>query len=195
MDSVNDVGFRPGIDISARLKELYEQIDYIYRKAAVQSAFSCYGCDGAKCCTVDLIVHTFAEMLYMRRGLGALNRPTRLEIKKRSKQVVELKRLDSLGEYRNAICAANFDGKCKIYDYRPMICRLAGIPHFIDKPNSTRVFGPGCDRFELNACDNISVEKIDRTPFYRKLAELEIETINTQGRRTQSLTIAEILAG
>jgi hypothetical protein len=76
-----------------------------------------------------------------------------------------------------------------------MICRLAGIPHFIDKPNSTRVFGPGCDRFELNACDNISVEKIDRTPFYRKLAELEIETINTQGRRTQSLTIAEILAG
>ncbi|MFH0960165.1 MAG: YkgJ family cysteine cluster protein [Pseudomonadota bacterium] len=194
MDSGYDVGFRQGIDTSSRLKQLYEQIDYFYRKAATQSAFSCHGCDGAKCCTVDLIVHTSAEMLYMRRGLGALNPSTKLEIKKRSKHIVELKRLDYLGEYRNSVCAANFDGKCRIYDYRPMICRLAGIPHFIDKPNGTRIFGPGCDRFELGASEGKTVEKIDRTPFYNKLAEMEIEVINNQGRRTPSLTIAEILA-
>lgn len=194
MDSGNTVGFRQGIGISSRLQELYEQIDDIYRKVAIQSAFSCEGCDGAKCCTVDLIVHTFAEMLYMRRGLDALNQSTRLEINQRSKQIVELKRLDSLGEYRNTVCAANLDGKCLIYNYRPMICRLAGIAHFIEKPNGTRVFGRGCDRFEHIVNDNISFEKIDRTPFYRKLAELEIETINSQGKRTSSRTIAEILA-
>jgi Fe-S-cluster containining protein len=194
MDSGNTVGFPQGIGISSRLQELYEQIDDIYRKVAIQSAFSCDGCDGAKCCTVDLIVHTFAEMLYMRRGLDALNRSTRLEINQRSKQIVELKRLDSLGEYRNTVCAANLDGKCLIYHYRPMICRLAGIAHFIEKPSGAKVFGPGCERFEHIVNDNISLEKIDRTPFYRKLAELEIETINSQGKRTSSRTIAEILA-
>ena len=195
MDSGYDVVFRQETDTCARLKKLYEQIDFVYRKMATQSEFSCEGCDGAKCCTVDLIVHTFAEMLYMRRGLGALSPSKRLEINKRSKQIVDLKHLDSRGQlYRDSVCAANFEGKCGIYEYRPMICRLAGVPHFIDKPGGERIFGTGCARFEDSRARKNYVEKIDRTPFYKKLAELEIEAVNAQGRRTKSLTIAEILA-
>jgi len=195
MDSGDDCGCLSGIDYSPRLKELYEEIDAAYYRASFQAGFNCEGCDGTKCCTVDLIVHTFAEMLYMRRGLRALNETTKCRIKKRSRETVEFKRLNPVGpSYRNAICAASFNGRCLIYEYRPMICRLAGIPHFIDRPDHTRVFGTGCPRFETGSRATNPELQIDRTPFYRRMAELEIEIVQAHGKRTQSLTIAEILA-
>ncbi len=195
MDSGDDYGCFPGIDYSPRLKELYEEIDAVYYRASFQAGFNCEGCDGTKCCTVDLIVHTFAEMLYMRRGLRALNENTKCRIKERSRETVKFKALNPIGHsYRNAICAASFNGRCSIYEYRPMICRLAGISHFIDRPDHTRVFGTGCARFETGFRVTNPELQIDRTPFYRRMAELEIEIIQAQGKRTQSLTIAEILA-
>ncbi len=190
----NSVDFS-GTDFNPRLKELYNEMDVVYKEASFQAGFNCEGCDGTKCCTVDLIVHTFSEMLYMRRGVRALDEPTKLEIEHRSLQIVELKRLDSSGDpYRNSVCAANFDGRCAIYEYRPMICRLAGIPHFIDNPNKNRISGTGCPRFETDIRPNRPELRIDRTPFYRRMADLELEMIYMRGERTKRLTISEILS-
>ena len=190
----NSVDFS-GTDFNPRLKELYNEMDVIYKEASFQAGFNCEGCDGTKCCTVDLIVHTFSEMLYMRRGVRALDEPTKLKIEQRSRQIVELKRLDPAGDpYRNSVCAANFAGRCAIYEYRPMICRLAGIPHFIDNPNKNRISGTGCHRFETDIGHNRPELRIDRTPFYRRMADLELEMIYMRGKRTKRLTISEILS-
>ncbi|MCX5872578.1 MAG: hypothetical protein NTY51_04980 [Deltaproteobacteria bacterium] len=195
MDSGEEGSCLSETDLSPRLKELYEEIDATYNDVSFQVGFNCEGCDGTKCCTVDLIVHTFAEMLYMRRGLRALNQDVRFQIIERSQKITELKRLDSNGDpYRNAVCAANFEGKCALYEYRPMICRLAGIAHFIDRPDDKRILGTGCVRYEGGVRENNPNARIDRTPFYRLMAEIEIEMIKTMKKRTPSLTIAEILA-
>lgn len=195
MDSGEEGSCLSGTDLSPRLKELYKEIDATYNDVSFQVGFSCEGCDGTKCCTVDLIVHTFAEMLYMRRGLCALNQDIRSQIIERSQRIAELKRRDSIGDpYRNSVCSANFEGRCALYEYRPMICRLAGIPHFIDRPDDTRILGTGCTRYESRVLENNPNVKIDRTSFYRQMAEIEIEMIKTMRKRTPSLSIAEILA-
>ncbi|MGO8820559.1 MAG: YkgJ family cysteine cluster protein [Desulfomonilaceae bacterium] len=195
MNSGDNCGYFSGTDFGPRLKKLYQELDATYSVASNLSDFNCDGCDGTKCCTVDLIIHTSVEMSYMRQGLLALDQATKSQIKGRSLEIVEFKRLNPVGPgYRNSICSANFGGRCAIYEHRPMICRLAGIPHFIDRPDQTRVSGPGCPRFETVSLASNPELKIDRTPFYRRLAEMEIETIRTHGKRTHSLTIAQILA-
>lgn len=171
-------------------------MDEAYSKASKMTGFSCEGCDGIKCCTVDLIVHTFAEMLQLRRGLKVLDEARRLEIKTRARKILEAKATDPLGtEYREAVCALNFEGKCVLYEHRPMICRLAGIPHFINRPNESQITSGGCFRFENDKRPVFPDVVIDRTLFYREMAELELAVIRELGHRTRSLTIAEILGG
>ena len=195
MNSGDNYDCFPGTDFAPRLKKLYQEMDATYSAASNLSDFNCNGCDGTKCCTVDLIIHTSIEMSYMKQGLLTLDQAIKFKIKNRSLQIVRFKQSNPFGsDYRNSICAANFGGRCIIYEHRPMICRLAGIPHFIEKPDQTRISGPGCPRFETVSLASNPELKIDRTPFYRLLAVMEIETIKKYGKRTQSLTIAEILA-
>lgn len=185
-----------GTETVPRLVELYRLMDLAYGEAAEHAGFSCEGCNGVKCCTVDLIVHTFAEMLYLRRGFSALEKTLRLEIKQRCRDILKAKASDPLGSpYREAVCALNFDGRCVLYDHRPMICRLAGIPHVINRPNSTQTIGGGCPRFETDISPAFPHITIDRTSFYKEMAQLEIAMIEELGRRTHSLTVAEILGG
>ena len=60
-------------ELMPRLGDLYRRMDEAYSTAAAATGFSCQGCDGAKCCTVDLVLHTLAERLYLRRGFNALD--------------------------------------------------------------------------------------------------------------------------
>ncbi len=185
-----------GTELTPRLVELYRQMDEAYSKASQMTGFSCEGCNGIKCCTVDLIVHTFTEMLQLRRGLKVLDEVMRLEIKTRARNILKAKAEDPLGtEYREAVCALNFDGKCVLYEHRPMICRLAGIPHLIKRPNESQISSGGCFRYETDKRPAFPDVVIDRTLFYREMAELEIAVIRELGHRTRSLTIAEILGG
>lgn len=185
-----------GTELSPRLVELYKLMDGAYSEASKQTGFSCKECDGVKCCTVDLIVHTFAEMLHLRRGFRVLDQPRRLEVKTRARNILKAKSKDAMGpEYREAVCALNFDGKCILYEYRPMICRLAGIPHLINRPNASQTTSGGCFRFENEKKPLFPDVVIDRTFFYREMAELELAVIRELGQRTRSLTIAEIISG
>ncbi len=185
-----------GEQLIPRLAELYDTIDSTYKAVIDQAGFSCAGCDGVKCCTVDLVLHTSIEMLYLRRGFNTLESPIRAEIAQRSDQIVRYKRQNSVGEeYRSAVCAANFDGLCSLYQHRPMICRLAGIPHIIFRPDGRAIESGGCTRYEQDVRPGCPDLQVDRTPFYRKLAQMEMEMIEARGSRTSARTVAEVLSG
>lgn len=181
-----------GEQLIPRLREFYREMDAVYRAASEQVGFTCVGCDGTKCCTVDVTLHTFIEMLYLRRGFNTLDISRQLAVLGRCRAIIQAKEDDPFGEtYRNAVCALNFDGFCSLYEYRPMICRLAGIPHFIQRPDGKVVESGGCSRYESEILSRGT--KIDRTVLYRKMAEIEIEVVRAAGQRTKSRTVAEIL--
>lgn len=190
-----------GDSLIPRLSELYRLIDEEYRAVSQRVGFSCEGCDGVKCCTVDVTLHTLVEMLCLRRGFNTLDTSRQLEILGRCRSMIKAKDDDPFGdEYRNAVCALNFEGQCVLYQYRPMICRLAGIRHFIVRPDGTETESCGCFRYERDILgsptefqETLRELKIDRTPFYRGMAELEMEVVWALGTRTKSRTVAETL--
>ncbi|MDQ7785696.1 MAG: hypothetical protein RDU20_22640 [Desulfomonilaceae bacterium] len=181
-----------GDGLIPRLKDLYRRMDDAYRAIARDVGFSCEGCDGVRCCTVDVTLHTFVEMFYLRRGFNSLNPSRQLEILGRSGEIVKAKEEDSLGPcYRNAVCSLNFDGLCSLYDHRPMICRLAGIPHFMIRPDGKTVESVGCSRYMTEVLPKHPELKLDRSEFYRSMARIEIEVVRARGKRTRSRTVAE----
>lgn len=178
-----------------RLADLYALMDRAYTAAADKVGFACQGCDGAACCTVDVPVYTFTEMHYLRRGFSSLDEGRRRIVLDRCRIMLEAKSTNPTGDaYRGAVCALSFDGLCGLYAYRPMICRLAGIPHFFVRPDgSTRESG-GCHRYEREILPFHPATRIDRTQFYRVMGEIEIDAVKALGARTAPRTIAEVLA-
>ncbi len=181
--------------IMIRLQELYERMDESYRDAAQQAGFSCDNCDGEACCTVNLRIHTFAEKLSLKRGLASLEAPLREEIQRRCRKMLKAKEEDPLGAaYRNAVCALNFHGRCVLYQYRPMICRLAGIPHLIARPDGKTVERGGCVRYEKEFQPSNPDLRVNRSDLYRDMAILELDVVRARRERTPPETIAEVLA-
>lgn len=190
-----------GDSLIPRLSVLYGLIDAEYQAVSQRTGFSCEGCDGVKCCTVDVTLHTLVEMLYLRRGFNTLETSGQLEILGRCRAMIKAKEDDPFGDaYREAVCALNFDGLCVLYEYRPMICRLAGIRHFILRPDGKSTESTGCFRYErdvlggpIESLETAPELKIDRTTFYRSMAELEMEVVRARGMRTKTRTVAETL--
>jgi len=183
-----------GESLISRIRELYDKMDSAYAAAARKIDLTCEGCDGVLCCTVDLMVHTFVEMSYLRQGFYALDPLMQSEILIKSRRMVSAKQQAPKGdEYRGAVCALNSAGACVLYQYRPMICRLAGVPHFFTRPNGSKLESGGCKKFDESIPAKNSGEILDRTEFYREMAAMEIEAVIARGERTEKLTIAEIL--
>ncbi|MBI5569253.1 MAG: hypothetical protein HY914_04840 [Desulfomonile tiedjei] len=181
-------------ELIPRLVELYHRMDDAYSAVAEKVGLTCEGCDGVKCCTVDLTLHTFMEMHYLRRGFDSLNDAAQLAILDRCRTILKAKQQDPWGEaYRESVCALNLHGSCILYAHRPMICRLAGLPHFFVRPDGSQKHSGGCTTFQ-NKIDTLHPElEIDRTDFYRGMAELEMEASLQRGQRTSPRTIAETL--
>jgi hypothetical protein len=183
-----------GDDLIPRLSELYSQIDSSYSAVVDEVGFSCGGCDGVKCCTVDLSLHTSIEMLYLRRGFNALESSRQLDILHNCRQMVEDKHDDPWGNaYRSGVCGLNCGGLCSLYEYRPMICRLAGVPHSFARPDGRTVQSGGCSRYETEIRLKYPELAIDRTRFYEGMALIEMEIVRARGYRTETLTISETL--
>ncbi|MGD8303564.1 MAG: hypothetical protein PVI55_14210, partial [Desulfobacterales bacterium] len=91
------------------------------------------------------------------------------------------------------MCPLNVDTRCILYPYRPMICRLHGIPHELKKPGKQGILGPGCDTFDKR-CGHKPYIPFDRTPVYRDMAKLEQEI--RQATRVQDkikMTVSEMI--
>ena len=176
-----------------RLKQIYTSMDRAYQQAADPYGFTCDGCRD-NCCRTRFYHHTMIEYIYMVEGLNTLSRKRQNEVKSRALTVFdETTRADSSGAVVRLMCPLNFDELCILYPYRPMICRLHGIPHELHKPGQNPVFGPGCETFDRR-CGHKGYLKFDRTPFYRQMAMLEQEVkqaLSFDGKI--KMTVAEMI--
>lgn len=158
-------------NILNRLKDLYEAMDTAYNDLAAHYGFSCKGCTD-NCCSQRFYHYTLAEHYYLFEGIKKIDDEFLEKILRRAKIVTDTyyKEIE-MGEILRMQCPLNFDGLCSLYEYRPMICRLHGLPHSFKRPDGEIILGTGCQRFQ----DEINKEeaRLDRTPFYRELAEIE----------------------
>ncbi len=176
-----------------RLKPIYAAMDYAYHRAADVYGFVCDGCRD-NCCRTRFYHHTIIEYICVTEGFDTLT--------PEKQNAVRLRALTGTNETAGAensrtavrlMCPLNFDELCILYSYRPMICRLHGIPHELHKPGQNPVYGPGCEAFDRR-CGGKGYFKFDRTPFYRQVALLEQEARQTLGFAGKfRMTVAEMI--
>lgn len=163
--------FSPFLD---RLESVYAEMDRKYDETAEHYGFRCDGCED-NCCMSLFFHHTFLEYFHLQSGLSVLSEIERTEAEKRAEAVCAKDGEFEGGEERiRVMCPLNIDGRCILYDCRPMICRLHGIPYELRMPGGRMAHGPGCDAFAVQASGKNDF-RLDRTPFYAKMSALEME--------------------
>ncbi|SLM28835.1 conserved hypothetical protein [Desulfamplus magnetovallimortis] len=178
-----------------RLRQIYDDMDTEWQNKAAQYGFKCNGCK-ENCCESEFYHHTFIEKAYLIKGFKTMPLPSRIKTQKRAGKV--LKKRDAAakkGESSKVMCPLNIEEKCMIYPFRPMICRLHGIPHELYTPLKEKIESPGCDAgapfFEGK------YYQFDRTPYYKKIAALEKDFLdfhfNGKAKRIKQ-TIAHMIA-
>jgi len=163
--------FRP---FARRLRTIFDDMDRKYTEAADHYEFFCKGCKD-NCCRSLFFHHTFLEYFYLLDGYRHLEAEKREGINTRAvDNIREMDASEKQGRSARHMCPINFSGSCILYSYRPMICRLHGIPHELTKPGRETIYGPGCGIFTRDFSHK-GYFAFDRTPFYLRLAELEKE--------------------
>jgi len=180
-----------------RLAALFEKMDSAYASIAGQYGFRCTGCTD-NCCLTRFHHHTLIEYLYLLEGMETLEMEIQEAIHSQVYTVCEqMAAADRKGESLRLMCPLNQGGRCVLYPHRPMICRLHGIPHELQRPDGSVTRLPGCDAF-FDQCRNggkTDYIRFDRTPLYRRMALLEQEVRQATGYAAPiKLTIAEMLA-
>ncbi len=176
--SVSELACSPRLNFLIReLELLYEQMDRKYEAAAAHYGFCCTGC-AQNCCLTRFYHHTFLEYIFLRKGFDLLSETVQADVRQVAVQYAE-----SLRQAQNRsqqvpfrmMCPLNQQGLCLLYAFRPMICRLHGIPHELAPPGRPKVvFGQGCPAFD-STCGHHPYHRFDRTPFYSRMSVLESE--------------------
>lgn len=176
-----------------RIKHCYAQMDHQYELAAQHYGFNCTGCED-NCCQTRFYHHTYLEFLYLRRGFNQLEDEKKRYVTEKARAVIkDTQALETRGLPIRLMCPLNFGGSCLIYSCRPMICRLHGIPHELQRPGNEIIRGPGCEAF-MNGFGEKHYFRFDRTPFYLKLAAAEQEFKAETGLTGKfKMTIAEMI--
>lgn len=194
---VADLAADPRIEpVVKELESLYAEMDRQYDQAAAGYGFSCTGC-ADNCCLTRFYHHTFLEYIFLRRGFEQLSGPMRADIQKSAVQYADaLRRAQSNvadAPFR-MMCPLNREGWCVLYGFRPMICRLHGIPHELEPPGRQRmVFYHGCAAFD-SQCGHLPYHGFDRTPFYIRMSGLEQDLKQKLGISEKSKkTVADML--
>ncbi|MDL2269333.1 hypothetical protein LJC71_11110 [Desulfosarcina sp. OttesenSCG-928-A07] len=178
----------------ADLEALFKEMDAAYDTVSRQYGFLCQGCTD-NCCETRFYHHTLLEYLYLKAGMRTLPPQVQDEVLERACQV-NRKMADAADESVRILCPLNQGSRCRLYGYRPMICRLHGIAHELRRPDGKILHQPGCDAF-LNHCQKLGKTDyipFDRTPFYRKMAALE-QALRQQSQYREKIrmTISQIL--
>lgn len=153
-------------------------MDDAWDQAAGFYGFRCDGCED-NCCKSLFFHHTYIEKAYFLEGFNSLAPEKKKNILHRAKQYYTktFKREGTL-ESRKIMCPANESGKCMLYAFRPMICRLHGLPHELSRPGGEIIRGNGCS---AGGFDTRPYKKFDRTPFYTQMAQIEMAYRKTNG--------------
>jgi Fe-S-cluster containining protein len=151
---------------------LLAQMDAAYSRMAKNAGFVCNGCED-NCCLTRFFHHTLMELLYLQSGLAALPPLQQRRIRDRAQAAArQMDALEQHGRPVRVMCPLNEQGRCALYAYRPMICRLHGIPNALHRPDGRILTGPGCDAYYLQ-CGPEGRDPLDRTPLYTAMADLE----------------------
>jgi Fe-S-cluster containining protein len=173
-----------------RLRRLYARMDAAYDRAAAVYGFVCKGCKDS-CCRTRFHHHTWVEYVALRDGFERLSAAKQAQIRRRA-EAWWAGYAGGNGDAR-PLCPLNTEGCCVLYDQRPMICRLHGIPHEVRRPGQPAQRSPGCGDFSRR-CGNMPYHLFDRTPLYAEMALLESDFQQALGvRRRFKQTIAEML--
>ncbi|MDD5452050.1 MAG: YkgJ family cysteine cluster protein [Desulfovibrionales bacterium] len=184
-----------------RLKTIYQAMDKAYDEITAYYGCSCAGCDG-NCCTSYFFHYTVAEYLYLAKGFQALSPERQHEVRRLAREFVKDRdRLEAEGKKIDLMCPLNDRGLCGLYAFRPMICRLHGVPHSYRRPDLALVRGEGCPKLVPPVVDTPghTIEKparreLDRSRFYRDLARLEQELRQEIGFGERiKMTIADMI--
>lgn len=179
-----------------RMANLYERMQNAYQDSAARAGLSCEGCP-TNCCTSYFRHHTYVEWAYLWRGLHDLA-PARLDhfVRRAEAYLEQARQSMALNALPSAMCPLNENGLCALYLYRLMICRMHGTRNAFTRPDGEVQVFPGCARFSQLPCAASSdCPTLDRTPFYRELAELEMEFHKRAGRPLPrvDITLAEMI--
>ncbi len=165
-----------------KLAKNFIAMDRIYSDIAGFYRFNCTGCKD-NCCKSLFYHYTLLEYLYLQKGFFRLDAAEKNRIKKKAGDKT----------YPQSMCPVNFNGLCALYVYRPMICRLHGIPHILNNPNGDIIKNPGCETF----MEKIKIDenyRLNRTIFYMNMAVLEKELRQSAGFSYKiKLTVAQMI--
>ena len=180
-------------DYFDRLRRIFAGMDRQYSQAAAHYGFHCNGC-GDNCCLTHFYHHTHLEFLFLRQGYCGLDAADRNRIRAKAEVICSrMAQPHNNDMVVRVMCPLNDAGMCSLYAFRPMICRLHGIPHELQKPGLPVAYGPGCAAFD-DRCSGMPYFKFDRTPFYYAMAGLENEFKQAAGLTGAiKLTVAEMI--
>lgn len=167
-----------------RLRVLYADMDHSYEETAAYYGFVCNGCDD-NCCRSLFFHHTIVECLYLIDGFRRLPPTERQDI------LAQAEAMSGLN--LRGTCPLIVSDRCRLYPFRPMICRLHGIPNELRPPGRPPSHHPGCAAFERIHPGPFD-RRLDRTPHYTTLARLEQDIRNYLRFHSRiHLTVAQIL--
>ena len=174
---------------------LYHDMETAYDRTAKALDFSCSGCPD-NCCDSYFLHHTYTEWAYLWQGLKTLDAGQLQTINEKATQYVVASEAALVRGKRPVImCPLNMDGLCSLYPYRLMICRLHGIPATFTRPDGKKLEFPGCFRCQELVSPDKSLTPLDRTQFFRRLVELELELLGHKRMVAPKvkLTIAQMI--
>lgn len=186
---------KPGV--FARLEDLYKRMSSAYNQCATTAGLTCADCDD-NCCRTYFQHHTHVEWAYLWKGMLELE-PVRREfyLERARANVAACDAARASGLVPREMCPLNDDGLCALYKHRLMICRLHGTRNTLKLPDGRLQIFRGCHRFDscTSHLDDDVTPFIDRTPFYRELAQLEMEHLGSKAATTArvNLTLSEML--
>jgi len=178
-----------------QVADLYHDMEAAYDRTAKELDFSCSGCPD-NCCDSFFLHHTYTEWAYLWHGLKALDdNLLSAIIEKASDYIIESEASLAKGERPIIMCPLNSEGRCALYLYRMMICRLHGVPAAFTKPDGQQLHFPGCFRCQEHNSTTNSLAPLDRTRFFQRLVNLEIELLGEKRPTAPrvKLTIAQMI--
>jgi len=189
----NDFIIKP--KFAKQVADLYQNMEAAYDQTAQDLDFSCSGCPD-NCCDSYFLHYTYTEWAYLWQGLQTLEDSLLQTItEKAAEYVIACEASLAKGERPVVMCPLNDAGRCSLYPYRMMICRLHGVPSAFTRPDGEKVEFPGCFRCQEHVSGHGSVAPLDRTLFFRKLVELEIGLLGNRRMAAPKvkLTIAQMI--